>query len=54
MEILKVINKGHLKDSYEQHDIQKYSKKGICLNEQHANNSNALFDILLSKKDGST
>jgi hypothetical protein len=54
MEILKVINKGNLMDSYERCYIQKYSTEGICLNEQHTNNSNVLFDIILGKKVGST
>jgi hypothetical protein len=44
MEILKVINKGNFMNSYEQYYLQKYSKQGICLNEQHVNNSNVLFE----------
>jgi hypothetical protein len=54
MEILKVINKGNLMDNYERYYIHKYLKKGTCSIEQHANNSNILFDIILGKMVGST
>jgi hypothetical protein len=54
MEILKVIKKGSLMDSYERFYIYKHSKTGICLNEPHVTTPNVLFDIDQSRKIDST
>jgi hypothetical protein len=54
MEILKIMNKGHIMDSCEKYYTYKYSKTGACLNEQHITTSNMLFDIIQGRKLGST
>jgi hypothetical protein len=49
MDIIKVIDKdGHM-DAHKKFHIYKYNRLGECLNEQHTNSSNILFDIILKR-----